>query len=62
MAKQKACKECKTIYEGEACPNCQSKNSVDSWKGKVIISNPEQSEVAKRLKITKKGTYAIKIR
>ena len=60
---KKACKTCKMIYEGEEkCPNCGSTEFVDNWKGKVLIFNPEESEIAKNLKVTKKGTYAIKIK
>ncbi len=33
----------------------------DNFKGRLVIMNPEQSEIAKNLKITKKGTFAIKI-
>lgn len=59
MAK-KACKDCKIIYEGDRCPKCGSQNSSDSWKGRVIIIDPENSEIAKKLKINEKGAYAIK--
>ena len=64
MPKQKACKKCRTIYEGEKCPNCETPSSeaTDSWKGKVIVMNPEQSEIAKKLKLEKKGEFAIKTR
>ncbi len=57
---RKACKICKTIYEGDKCPKCESKESTESWKGRVIILNSEESEVAKKMKIKEKGTYAIK--
>ena len=60
MAKEKACKNCKLIYEGEKCPQCDKKEVSDTFKGKVEIINPEKSEVAKQLKRTKKGLYAIK--
>jgi len=60
MAKEKACKICKTIYEGDKCPKCESKESTESWKGRVIIANTEKSEIAKKMKIKEKGTYAIK--
>jgi DNA-directed RNA polymerase subunit E" len=61
MAIQKACKECKTIIEsGSRCPKCSSENISDNSKGKIIIINPEQSEIAQKLKIKDKGTYAIK--
>jgi len=60
MAKQKACKNCKMIFEGDKCPKCESKDSTESWKGRVLILNPEQSEIAQKLKIKEKGAYAIK--
>ncbi|MBI2452108.1 DNA-directed RNA polymerase subunit E'' [Candidatus Pacearchaeota archaeon] len=61
MSKQKACKNCKTIYSGVKCPKCGSEDSSDSFKGKVVIFNPEQSEVAKNLNLKEKGEYAIKV-
>jgi DNA-directed RNA polymerase subunit E" len=61
MVKEKACKICKIIYQGEKCPNCNSQEYSDDVKGKIMILNPENSEIAKKLKITQKGTYAIKI-
>ena len=60
MAKEKACKECKTIYEGAKCTNCGSTESSDSFKGKIKILNTEESEIAKNLKIDKKGYYTLK--
>ena len=60
MAKQKACKKCKTIYTGTKCPKCGSEESNDAFKGRVSIFNPEESEVAKNLNIKEKGEYAIK--
>jgi len=62
MAKQKACKVCNRIFEGDKCPQCGSKEFTDSFKGKAIILNPEKSEVAKKLNVKEKGTYAIKTR
>jgi DNA-directed RNA polymerase subunit E" len=61
MSKEKACKGCKTIYEGSECPSCKKKEFSDSFKGKVEIINPEKSELTQHLKITKKGTYAIRL-
>lgn len=60
MAKQKACKKCKTIYTGAKCPKCGAEEYSDSFKGKILILNPEESEVAKRLKIADKGEYAVR--
>ncbi len=61
MAKEKACKDCKLIYEGSSCPSCGKKNVSDTFKGKVEIVNPEKSELAKHLKINRKGLYAIRV-
>jgi len=61
MVKEKACKNCKRIYEGNECPICSRKETSETFKGKVEIVNPEKSKLAKELKINKKGTYAIKI-
>lgn len=58
---KKICKVCKMIYEGEKCPNCSSQEYSESFKGRVIILDPEHSEIAQHLKIKKKGSYAIKI-
>lgn len=60
MAKEKACKNCKLIYEGDLCPSCGKKDTSETLKGKVEIIHPEKSELAKNLKINKKGTYAIR--
>ena len=58
--KRKACKRCSTLFEGNKCPNCESTDSTDSWKGIIHVLNPEESEISKKIKINKKGVYAIK--
>ena len=62
MVKEKACKVCKKIYEGVECPDCGSKESSESFKGRVFVLNPESSEIAQKLNIKKKGNCAIKVR
>lgn len=63
MSKPKACKICKTIYEGtEKCPKCGSKDFTDSFKGRIIVLNSEKSEIAKKLNIKEKGNFAVKTR
>jgi len=61
MAVQKACKQCKMIYEGSKCPSCEYEEGSENFKGKVVVVNPEQSEIAKNMKINKKGSYAVKL-
>ena len=62
MAKKiKACKKCRFIFEeGEKCPKCGSSSVTENWKGKIEIIDTEKSEIAKQLKLTEKGVYAIK--
>lgn len=59
---EKACKQCKTIFEGMRCPKCGSEDYTDTPKGKVVILKAEESEIAKNLKLNEKGTFAIKVR
>jgi len=61
MAKEKACKHCKLIYEEAVCPACGKKDVSENFKGKVEIVNPEKSEIGKQLKVHKQGLYAIKL-
>ena len=63
MVKQKACKICNTIFEvGEKCPKCGSKEYTDSFKGRIVLLNPEKSEIAKNINLKEKGNFAIKTR
>jgi DNA-directed RNA polymerase subunit E" len=62
MSKEKACKICNTIYEGEKCPKCDSRESTENFKGRIILLQPEKSEIAPRIKLKDKGNFAIKTR
>ncbi len=62
MAKEKACKGCKFIYEGESCPKCSGTDSIEGFKGKVAVIDGAQSEIATKLGINGKGVFAIKLR
>lgn len=63
MPKDKACKVCNKIYEtGDKCPRCDAKESTEIIKGRIIVLNPEKSEIAKKLNIKDKGNFAIKTR
>lgn len=69
MIKKKICKKCKAILDEDKCRigdnNCPVfKNSEFSTQanGRVFISDPENSFIAKRMQITVKGEYAIKVK
>lgn len=52
------CRNCRRFTTGKVCSHCKSTNLSTSWKGLVIIINPE-SEIAKALEINEEGKYAL---
>ena len=61
MVKELACRKCKCVTSGKVCPACKSSDLTPDWEGIVVIVNPEESRIAKTLKITVKGKYALKV-
>jgi DNA-directed RNA polymerase subunit E" len=62
MPKLKACKICNKIFDENVCPDCGSKEFTEGFKGRIVIIDPEKSEIAKNLNLQKKGNFAIKTR
>ena len=60
MGKQ-ACKICKQIVTKDKCPDHPDAKLIENWKGRIIILNPETSELAKKMGVVKKGEYAIRV-
>ncbi len=56
------CRDCHRVVEGTACSICGTMNLTQDWTGYLIIIDPEQSAVAKRMNITLPGRYALKVR
>jgi DNA-directed RNA polymerase subunit E" len=56
-----ACKECKRLTEFDVCEVCKSR-TTPNWIGFVAISDPEESEIAKKMGIKVRGKYALKVR
>jgi DNA-directed RNA polymerase subunit E" len=50
------------MVDGDTCPICQGNSLIESWKGKIIVLDSEKSEIAQKIGIKQKGTYALKIR
>ena len=61
MKTRNACKNCHLITEKDRCPYCSEK-TVKRWSGYVIIRDPEKSQSAKKMTITKPGKYALTVR
>ncbi len=59
---EKACKNCRLISAGPICPNCKSTNLSDDWTGFVVVIDPNNSEIAKKMTIKTPGKYAIRVR
>ena len=61
MVKELACRKCKCVTIAKVCPACKSSDLTPDWEGRVVVANPEESRIAKTLKITVKGKYALKV-
>lgn len=59
---EKACRQCRAIYEGQKCPRCGGDQGLDTFKGKIAVLNPEQSELAQKINIKAKGVSAIRLK
>jgi DNA-directed RNA polymerase subunit E" len=58
----RVCRECHRVVEGETCVICGTANLSEDWAGYLVIIDPEHSEIAKKMKITLPGRYALKVR
>jgi len=62
MNKEKACRTCRFIVEeGDKCPNCGGDTFTTFWRGYVVIMNPEESEIAKKMEINRSGKFALRL-
>lgn len=59
---RKACKNCHQIVDGKVCPACKGTSFSNDWTGYVVVIDPENSEIAKRLNINTPGKYALRVR
>ncbi len=60
--KRKVCKKCKLFVEGNECPVCKGNQFSTNWQGRLTILDANKSVIAKKIGITVKGEYAIKVR
>lgn len=59
---EKACPTCHIVTTSNVCPKCKSTSLSSDFSGLVIIFDPENSEIAKAMKIKEKGRYALRVR
>jgi len=57
----KACLRCKYLTDMDKCPLCNSEVS-ENWRGLLIILDPINSEIARKIKVDVKGKYALSVK
>ena len=60
--KKKACRDCKIFVEEDKCTICGKQTFSTNWQGRIFITDPEHSEIGKKMGLEKQGEYAIKVR
>jgi DNA-directed RNA polymerase subunit E" len=60
--REKACTNCHFITKENVCAKCKSTNLSEDFSGIVVMFDPENSSIAKTMKIKQKGRYALKVR
>jgi DNA-directed RNA polymerase subunit E" len=59
---EKACRSCNMIVSGSVCPVCKTSSLSSDWSGYVIILDPPNSTIAKKLNVSVPGKYALRVR
>jgi DNA-directed RNA polymerase subunit E" len=59
LSKEKVCRKCKRFVLDEECPACREKNFSRSWKGVVVILDPNGSEIAQATGLNVPGKYCM---
>jgi len=57
----RACKQDHYLSEEAVCPLCGGPTSKN-WSGILTILDPEASQMAEAMNVTKPGSYALKVR
>lgn len=60
--REKACTNCHFITKENVCTKCKSTNLSEDFSGIVVMFDPENSFIAKAMKLKEKGRYALKVR
>lgn len=62
MAKrEKVCKNCRRLIQGNECPACKTSDLSKNWKGMAIIIDSD-SKIGELMNIDTPGKYAVKTR
>ncbi|MBI4177216.1 MAG: DNA-directed RNA polymerase subunit E'' [Candidatus Aenigmarchaeota archaeon] len=55
----KVCRTCRRFVKESVCPVCKGTSFSWSWKGIVVVNDPNDSSIAKHMGITVPGKYCI---
>jgi DNA-directed RNA polymerase subunit E" len=58
---ERACPRCKYISYDRNCPLCGTETSSE-WNGLIVVTDPDNSTLAKELNINSPGRFALKVR
>ena len=56
-----ACTHCNLLTDKQQCPECKNPTS-SNWSGLLIITDPDDSRIAKELNIEIPGEYCLRVR
>jgi len=59
VKREYVCRNCRRFTTEKECPICKSRNLSSSWKGVVVIINPQECEISQTLGIDAPGKYAL---
>lgn len=59
---RKVCKKCKIFVKGTECPICHGNQFGENWQGRINVLDANKSDIAKKVSITQRGEYVIKVR
>ena len=49
------------VLDEARCPNCDGTAFTTFWRGYVVIVDPEKSEIAKKMGISRPGKFALRL-
>ena len=50
------------FVEGPECPICKTSSFSNNWQGRITFIDVNKSMIAKKIGVTVKGEYSIKVR
>lgn len=59
---ERACTNCNRLIDsGSECDICKNNELTSSWKGLVVIYDPDHSDIADKIGVATAGRYAVRV-